>query len=221
MADTRETPWADPAVVAYVRELSSPPDDIQRRLIAETHDRLPERAQMQISAHQGAVMTMLVQLLGARSAIEIGTFTGHSALCIARGLPVDGHLLCCDVSEEWTAIGRRYWDEAGVGDRIELRIGPALETLRSLPAEEQFDLAFIDADKPSYLDYVEELLPRLRAGGLILVDNTLWSGQVADPATSNETAQFFRKFNDAVVHDPRLTCVVLPIGDGLTLLRKR
>jgi caffeoyl-CoA O-methyltransferase len=221
MADTRETPWADPAVTAYVRERSAPPDDLQRRLIAETHERLPERAQMQISAHQGAVMTMLVQLMGATNAIEIGTFTGHSALCIARGLPDDGRLLCCDVSEEWTAIGRRYWDEAGVGDRIELRIGPAIDTLRSLPAAEQFDVAFIDADKPSYLAYVEELLPRLRHGGLIMVDNTLWSGEVADDGTTNETAQFFRKFNDAVAADPRLTCVILPIGDGLTLLRRR
>ena len=136
---------------------------------------------MQISPHQGAFMAMLVSLMGAREAVEVGTFTGYSALAVARALPADGRLLCLDVSEEWTSIGRRYWDEAGVGDKIELRLGPGLDTLRTLPLEERFDVAFIDADKPAYLDYVAELVPRLRQGGLLMVDNTLWSGTVADP----------------------------------------
>ena len=120
-------------------------------------------------------MEMLVRATGARRALEVGTFTGYSALCIARGLPDDGRLLCCDVNETWTAIGRRYWDEAGVGDKIELRIGPAIDTLRALPATEQFDLAFVDADKSGYPAYIDAIVPRLRAGGLILVDNTLRS----------------------------------------------
>ena len=151
----------------------------------------------------------------------MGTFTGYSALAIARALPDDGRLLCLDVSEEWTSIGRRYWAEAGVGDKIELRIGPGLDTLRALPVDERFDVAFIDADKPAYLDYVAELVPRLRHGGLMMVDNTIWSGTVADPEVSDDTTVAIRDFNDAVAADPRVTCVVLPIGDGLTLLRKR
>jgi caffeoyl-CoA O-methyltransferase len=159
--------------------------------------------------------------MGAREAIEVGTFTGYSALAVARALPPDGRLLCLDVSEEWTSIGRRYWDEAGVGDKVELRLGPGLDTLRALPVEERFDVAFIDADKPAYLDYVDELVPRLRQGGLIMVDNTLWSGLVADPQASDDTTVAIRAFNDAVAADARLTCVVLPFGDGLTLLRKR
>lgn len=160
-------------------------------------------------------------LVGARRAVEVGTFTGFSALAIARALPSDGHLLCCDVSEEWTAIGRRAWARAGVDDRIELRIAPALDTLAGLPDEPIIDLVFIDADKPGYVDYWEALLPRMRPGGLVLVDNTLWSGRVVDGADHDDTTSVIRAFNDHVTADPRVELVVLPICDGLTLCRVR
>jgi caffeoyl-CoA O-methyltransferase len=166
-------------------------------------------------------MTLFTRVLGARSVIEVGTFTGYSALCIARGLPVDGRLLCCDVSEEWTSVGRKHWEQAGVADRIELKIAPAVETLRALPAEETIDLAFVDADKPNYGAYYDELLPRLRPNGVILVDNVLWGGNVIedDPDDANRVA--IRAFNDQVAADDRVDAVMLPLGDGLTLLRKR
>jgi caffeoyl-CoA O-methyltransferase len=166
-------------------------------------------------------MSLLVRAVGAKSAVEVGTFTGYSALCIARGLPDDGRLLACDVSEEWAAIARRYWQRAGVEKKIELRLGPALETLRALPVEPHFDLGFIDADKPSYPAYYAEILARLRPGGLILVDNVLWMGRVADPAADDPATAAIRAFNDRVAADPRVDCVMLPISDGLTLLRKR
>jgi caffeoyl-CoA O-methyltransferase len=153
--------------------------------------------------------------------VEVGTFTGYSALCIARGLPDDGQLLACDVSEEWTAIARRYWERAGVASRIDLRLGPALDTLRALPADTRFDMGFIDADKPTYPAYYEEILTRLRPGGLILVDNVLWFGRVADPAADDPQTLAIRAFNDQVAADPRVDCVMLPVSDGLTILRKR
>lgn len=178
---------------------------------------------MQISPEQGAFMTLLVRALGARRLVEVGTFTGYSALCLARGLGEGGSLLCCDVNEEWTSIGRRYWDRAGVGDRIELRIGPAIDTLRSLPAEPTFDLAFIDADKASYPAYYEEILTRLRPNGVVLVDNVLWSGHAAAPPADDDGADLraIRAFNDAVAADERVDSVILPIADGLTLARRR
>ena len=166
-------------------------------------------------------MTLLTRAIGARRAVEVGTFTGYSALSIARGLPEDGHLLCCDVSEEWTRLARRAWEKAGVADRIELRIAPAAETLRALPEQEMFDLGFIDADKPSYGVYFEEILKRLRPGGLLLVDNVLWGGNVIDPEADDENTVAIRAFNDAVASDPRVDCAMIPLSDGLTLLRKR
>jgi caffeoyl-CoA O-methyltransferase len=166
-------------------------------------------------------MTLLTAAIGARRVIEVGTFTGYSALCIARGLPEDGLLLCCDVSEEWTAVGRPFWERAGVADRIDLRIAPAIETLRALPPDADWDMAFIDADKPGYLDYYEELLARLRPNGLILVDNVLWMGAVVDREKNDEQTQAIRKFNDHVAADPRVDRVMLPISDGLTIARKR
>jgi caffeoyl-CoA O-methyltransferase len=203
-------------LVAYIPPL----DDVQRDLIAET-ETLGGISVMQIAPEQGAFMTLLTRLVGARRAIEVGTFTGYSALSIARGMPDDGTLLCCDVSEEWTAIARKYWERAGVDGKIELRIAAALETLRSLPTGEQFDLAFIDADKENYPNYYEEVLARLRPNGVILVDNTLWMGAVIDPNATDEQTKTIRAFNDAVAADDRVDSVILTIGDGLTLARKR
>ncbi|MCZ7525563.1 MAG: class I SAM-dependent methyltransferase [Acidimicrobiia bacterium] len=209
-----------PEIHDYLVGHGTPPDGVQRDLIEETA-RLGGISIMQIAPEQGAFMTLLTRLLGARRAVEVGTFTGYSALAVARGLPPDGRLLCCDVSEEWTAIARRYWERAGVADRIELRIGPALDTLRSLPREETFDLAFIDADKERYGDYYEEILARLRPNGAILVDNTLWMGVIADPSVTDDATLAIRAFNDRVAADERVDCVILPLGDGVTLLRKR
>ncbi|HEX6312557.1 MAG TPA: class I SAM-dependent methyltransferase, partial [Acidimicrobiia bacterium] len=185
MPDDPKSFFLSPEIHRYLVEHGMPPDEVQRALIDETAS-LGGIAMMQIAPEQGAFMTLLTRLVGARSAVEVGTFTGYSALAIARGLPDDGRLLCCDVSEEWTAIGRRHWERAGVAARIDLRIGPALDTLRTLPPQETVDLAFIDADKPNYPLYYEELLARLRRNGLILVDNTLWSGNVVDDSVTDE-----------------------------------
>lgn len=195
-------------------------DDVLAALAEETLT-LGKFSQMQIAPEQGAFMTMLTRLIGAKNAIEIGTFTGYSALCIARGLAPGGKLLACDVNEEWTAIARRYWQKADVADRIELRIGPGLETLRALPRAATFDLAFVDADKPSYLGYYEELLTRLRPNGVILFDNVLWSGKVADASVDDESTRALRALNDDVAKDARVEAVMLSVSDGLTLVRKR
>ena len=203
----------------YLVEHGTPPDAIQRELIEVTKERIGGLAIMQIAPEQGSFMTLLVRLLGVRSAVEVGTFTGYSALCIARGLPEDGRLLCCDVSEEYAQIGRPYWERAGVADRIELKIAPALETLRSLPAERSIDLSFIDADKTNYANYYEELVTRTRPGGVILVDNVLWNGSVIDPSRDDQQTRAIRAFNDQVAGDPRVECVMLAISDGLTILR--
>lgn len=213
-------PWLSPAIAAYTDAHTAPPTELQQRLIAET-GKLGRAAVMQISPLQGAFMEMLVRAVGARRALEVGTFTGYSALCIARALPDDGRLLCCDVNETWTAIGRRYWDEAGLGHKVDLRIGPAIETLRALPPAEQFDVAFVDADKGGYPAYIDEIVPRLGTGGLILVDNTLRGGTVADPTVTDDDTEAMRRFNDRVAADPRVVCVLLPLSDGLTLLQKQ
>jgi predicted O-methyltransferase YrrM len=204
----------------YLVAHGTPPDAVQQSLIEETA-KLGGIANMQVAPEQGAFLTMLTRLIGARNAVEVGTFTGYSSLCIARGLPADGHLLCCDVSEEWTSIARKYWAEAGVEDRIELRIAPAIETLAALPSGETIDLAFIDADKPNYHNYYEALLPRLRRNGVIGVDNVLWGGEVLKDAADDQNTKAIKAFNDAVVADDRVDTVMLPLADGLTLLRKR
>jgi caffeoyl-CoA O-methyltransferase len=211
--------FLSPEIHEYVVTHGAEPDDVQRALIEETAQ-LP-MAGMQISPEQGTFMTLMARLIGARQAVEVGTFTGYSAISIARGLPDDGHLLCCDVSEEWTAIARRAWADAGVDDKIELRLAPAVETLRSLPGEEYVDLAFIDADKPSYPAYYEELLRRLRPNGLIMVDNTLWGGSIVDDTKDDESTVALRAFNDMVAADDRVDSALLTLGDGLTMLRKR
>jgi caffeoyl-CoA O-methyltransferase len=204
----------------YIVAHGTPPDAVQRELIEETR-KLGGISLMQIAPEQGAFMTLLARAIGARRAIEVGTFTGYSTLCLARGMSDGGLILACDVSEEWTAIARRYWEKAGVAEKIELRIAPAAQTLGALPEAPDFDLAFIDADKPSYPIYYELILSRLRSGGLILVDNVLWMGQVANPAATDAQTQAIRSFNDKVASDPRVDCVMLPISDGLTILRKR
>lgn len=191
-----------------------------RGLRAETAA-LGDPATMQIGEDQGQLLTMLTSLVGARRAVEIGTFTGYSSLCIARGLADGGSLLCCDISSEWTAIGARAWAAAGVADRIVLRIGRALDTLRSLPEDDLFDLAFIDADKPGYVAYWNELVPRVRPGGLLLADNVLWSGRIADPADTDRNTEALRAFNDVVAADDRVEAVVLTAYDGLTIARRR
>ena len=209
-----------PEIHRYLLDHGTPPDPVLRDLAEETA-RLGPISMMQIAPEQGAFMTLLARAIGAKRAVEVGTFTGYSALCIARGLPDDGQLLACDVSEEWTAIGRRYWERAGVAKKIELRLGPAVETLRALPVGTRFDMGFIDADKPSYPAYYEEILKRMRPGGLILVDNVLWFGRVVDPTADDPQTVAIRAFNDQVAADPRVDCVMLPISDGLTLLRVR
>jgi caffeoyl-CoA O-methyltransferase len=196
------------------------PDPVVRQLQAETA-KLGDVAGMQIGDDQGQLLTMLTRLTGARRAVEVGTFTGYSSLCIARGLAEGGSLLCCDVSEEWTEIARRAWASAGLADRIELRIAPALDTLRALPAAPDIDLVFIDADKPGYPAYWAELVPRVRSGGLLLADNVLRNGEIADPDVDDENTTALRAFNDLVASDDRVDTVVLTAFDGLTIARRR
>ncbi|MDT4908425.1 MAG: caffeoyl-CoA O-methyltransferase [Pseudonocardiales bacterium] len=196
------------------------PDDVVRQLHSDTQA-LGDVAGMQIGDDQGQLLTMLARLIGARRAVEVGTFTGYSSLCIARGLADGGSLLCCDISQEWTAIGVRAWERAGLRDRIELRVAPALETLRALPSEADIDLVFIDADKPGYAGYWDELVPRVRQGGILLADNVLWSGEIVDESVSNANVAALRAFNDKVAADERVDVVVLPAFDGLTIARKR
>jgi caffeoyl-CoA O-methyltransferase len=209
-----------PAVHAYLVAHSSPLDDVARDLIAET-EALGAVHAMQIAPEQGQLLTILTRLVGASRAVEVGTFTGFSSLCIARGLAPGGTLLCCDVSEEWTTIARRAWERAGLTDRIELRLAPAIETLRALPPDPVLDLAFIDADKGSYRAYWDELVPRLRPGGLLLVDNVLWSGRVVDVAVDDADTEAIRRFNDHALGDDRVDLVMLPLVDGLTVALRR
>lgn len=196
--------------------------EAQKKLRIETA-KLP-MAQMQIGPDQGAFLTLLVGAIGARKAIEIGTFTGYSAIAIARGLAPNGTLLCCDVSEEWTSIARRYWKEAGLEKRIELKLAPALETLDGLirsGKEGTFDFAFIDADKTGYDAYYEACLKLLRPGGLIALDNMLWSGAVAKPEIKDDDTVAIRALNAKISADPRVDASLLTVGDGVMLARKK
>jgi caffeoyl-CoA O-methyltransferase len=206
---------------AYLTAHSSPPDAVLRELANETAELFPHESSLAIAPEQGTLMTLLAQLSAAASAIEIGTFTGYSSICIARGLAAGGRLVCCDINAEWTSVARKYWEKAGLADRIELRLGPAIQTLRSLPDEELFDLAFIDADKDGYLAYWREIVPRVRAGGLIMVDNTFSHGRVIDAGNDNPAVIAIRDFNDHAAADDRVDLVMVPIGDGLTLARKK
>jgi caffeoyl-CoA O-methyltransferase len=196
-------------------------DPVLAELAKETEATLGPISMMQIAPEQGALMGLLTRAIGARSAVEVGTFTGYSALSVARALPDDGHLLCCDINEEWTAIARRYWQKAGVAHKIELRLGPGIDTLRALPANTQFDIGFIDADKPNYRHYYEEILKRLRPNGLLLFDNVLWMGQVLDKTTSDDSTRALQELNDFLVTDRRVESVMLSVSDGLTIVRKR
>jgi caffeoyl-CoA O-methyltransferase len=202
---------------AYLTAHSTPPDAVLRELADETAARYPNDAGMQIAPEEGVFIELLTRVARARDALEIGSFTGYSAVCIARGLTEGGHLLCCDISVEWTSVARRYWDKAGLADRIELRLGPALDTVRALPSQELFDLAFIDADKISYPAYWNEVVPRVRPGGLILVDNTFSGGRVLDAGNDNPAVIAVRNMNDQAAADPRVDLVMIPVGDGLTL----
>ena len=204
---------------AYLVDHNPPPDPLVAELLAETRDTLPAHARMQIAPEQAPFLTFLARLLGARQAVEIGTFTGLSSLSIARGLASDGRLVCFDVSEEFTAIARRYWDRAGLSNQIELRLGPAAETLKTLPDEPYLDLAFIDADKTGYPTYWEALVPRMRDGGVIVVDNVLQGGRVLSPDSPDAAA--IVAFNDMVIADKRVEAVMIPVADGLTLARRR
>src|SRR4051794_19729761 len=208
-----------PEINDYLLAHTEPADAVLRDLTEETHRALGGVAGMQITHDEGELLTLLARLVGARNAVEVGTFTGYSSICIARGLAGDGRLLCCDVSEEYTAVARRYWERAGVADRIELRIAPAVETLRALPSERSLDLAFIDADKSGYPAYYEEIVTRTRPGGLIVLDNMLRDGRVLDPQSDDDRA--IVAMNDALVADDRVDVVLLPDRDGVSLARVR
>jgi len=213
-------PWMDAELAAYVDDRTAQPDDVQRKLIERTQTET-KHSGMQVSSAQGALLTILTRAAGTKKALEIGTFTGYSSLCIARGLADGGSLLCLDVSEEWTAIAREAWADAGVDDRIELKIAPALDTLAGLPQDASYDLVFIDADKENYPNYVDAVLPLLRQGGLLLVDNTLWSGNVVRPAEAGSTTAAIQAFNDQLAADDRVESYILPISDGMTVAVKR
>ena len=209
------------ALSDYLREVSLRDHPLLARLRTETAA-LP-RARMQITPEQGQFMQLLLRTLGARRTIEIGVFTGYSALCTALALPADGQVIACDVSEEWTAIGRRYWLEAGVADKIDLRLSPAVETLDALLADGQagqFDFAFIDADKDNYDAYYERCLQLVRPGGIIAVDNVLWHGDVIDPSKQDPDTVAIRALNRKLHLDPRIELSMLPMGDGLTVARR-
>jgi len=206
----------------YVVEHSGPEHPVLRELREATAGM--KHAGMQIGVDQGKLMALLVKLIGARRTLEIGVFTGYSALAVALALPPDGRVVACDVSEEWTAVGRAHWQKAGVADRIDLRLGRATKTLDELLAGGEagrFDFAFIDADKESYGAYYERCLQLVRAGGLIAIDNTLWSGAVADPAKRDADTDAIRALNDAIHRDERVDAAMLTVGDGLTLARRR
>ncbi|MCE9620909.1 MAG: class I SAM-dependent methyltransferase [Actinomycetia bacterium] len=210
----------DQELADYISAHSTMPDAVQRQLMTATEERTGGASRMQIGGDQGTFFEIFASSIGARNAIEIGTFTGYSALSLARGIGPTGRLICCDVSEEWTAIAREHWQLAGVADRIDLRIAPALETIAALPAGTQFDLAFIDADKTNYASYFEALLPLMRTGAVILVDNTLWSRRVLDPKEQDADTAALGAFNKLVAADARVRCVIIPMGDGVTLIQK-
>lgn len=210
-------PFLPEKIARYIHEHSVREPQILRELRAATAS-VPYSG-MQIGADQGQFMALLVQAIGARNCLEIGTYTGYSALAVALALPADGRVICCDISEEWSAIARRFWHKAGVAHKIELRLGPALETLKELKGP--YDFAFIDADKGNYANYYEACLQLVRRGGIIAVDNTLWSGWVADAKRRDDDTRALRAFNDMLHRDERVSVSLLSLGDGVTLALKR
>jgi predicted O-methyltransferase YrrM len=220
-AMAKQTIGLDDQLYGYLQSVSLRESEILHQLRQETAQQ--PMSQMQISPEQGQFMALLVQLMGAKKTLEVGVFTGYSALVVALALPSDGKVVACDVSEEYTTIARRYWQQAGVADKIELHIAPALETLDQLLAAGQagtFDFAFIDADKSNYDGYYERSLQLVRSGGLVAIDNVLWSGRVADPQVQDNRTNSIRAFNQKVHEDARVNLSLVPIGDGLTLARK-
>ncbi|HEX3827614.1 MAG TPA: class I SAM-dependent methyltransferase [Sporichthyaceae bacterium] len=216
---TPKSEFLGSAVAEYVARNATPPDELLRDL-AEYTAGLGQLGRMQISPEQGTFMGMLAQLIRPQFAVEVGTFTGYSAICVARALAPGGRLLCCDISEEWTKVARDYWERAHLADRIELRLAPAAQTLRALPEHPHVDLAFIDADKRGYADYWAELVPRMRPGGVILVDNVLWSGRIVEETDTDPDTIALREFGELVRADARVEHVLVPIGDGLTMARR-
>jgi len=219
MADNNFTPLT-PELHAYVVAQGVRSDEVLDRVLRDT-EAMGDISRMQISPDQGAFLTLLARAIGAERILEIGSFTGYSAICLARSLPSDGSLLCCELEAKYAATVRANLDDAGLSDRVEIRVGPALETLRSLPLDPVFDLAFIDADKPGYGDYFEEVLLRTRTGGLIVLDNMLLSGLVVDPPAENEAACALSELNTRLAVDQRVDIVLLSVSDGMTLARKR
>ena len=209
-------PFLPEKVARYIHE-HSVREPLVLRELREATKAVPMSG-MQIGADQGQFLQLLVQAIGARRCLEIGTYTGYSALAVALALPEDGRLVCCDISEEWTAVGKPFWKKAGVDKKIDLRIGPALQTLKGLKGP--FDFVFIDADKPNYLKYYEACLPLVRKNGIIAIDNTLWSGAVADPSQKDADTVALRQFNDVLHGDQRVALSMLPLGDGVTLALK-
>ncbi len=220
MANTPKSLALGSDLHSYLVAHGTPPDPVLSRLITDT-EAMGEIARMQISPEQGALLTMLAKILGAHLIVEVGTFTGYSSVCLARGLAEGGRLICCDVSTEYTARAVQAWEEAALDDRVDLRIAPAADTLRAMPSDPPIDFAFIDADKGGYAVYFEEIITRMRPGGVVAVDNVLWSGRVVDPSDTSADTAAIRAFNDMVAADGRVDAVMLPIADGLTLLRKR
>jgi caffeoyl-CoA O-methyltransferase len=225
-----ELPVPDPSrtiglsaeLAAYVADHANPPTDaVATRLAATTVERFGAAARMNIEHDQGRLLALFVELLGAELVVEVGTFTGMSALWLARALPPSGRLICFDITDRYLPTAREAWTAAGVDERIEVRIGPAAERLAELPIDPMVDLAFIDADKTGYVTYLDLLLPRLRPGGMIVVDNTLWSGAVVDPSVSDADTVAIRAFNDAVAARSDIVAFMLPVGDGITIIRPR
>lgn len=221
MAVSKGFELVDSTLYGYTTTHTTAPDDLVAELVRVTHERFGASATMQVAPEQAVLLGMLAGLGGARRAVEVGTFTGLSSLAVARAMPADGRLLCLDVSTEYTDVAREFWHRAGVADKIELRIGPAAAALAALPAEPHLDLAFIDADKTGYATYWAEIVPRMRPGGLVVVDNVLWKGRVLDPDPADADTAALVRFNREVVRDDRVEVVMLLFADGLTLARRR
>lgn len=211
-----------PSLYRYFQRVSLREPEVLQKLREQTHRM--SMSQMQISPEQGQFMALLIELIGAKKTLEIGTFTGYSALSVALALPKDGKLIACDINGEWTKIAKRFWEMAGVADKIDLRLAPAVETLQALLNKGNagtFDFAFVDADKKNYPQYYELSLQLLRSGGLMAIDNVLWSGAVADPEVQDDNTVVLRELNEKVLKDKRVTMSMVPIGDGVTLVRKK